>query len=103
MTFGCRHHFFPFQIAEDGDYHVKCVKAGFEWDFFIEIKATGDHIDGYPNKPLLEVFVRQSPNSDDAQGSGETVGDWHVAVGEVGEYQINNKPYHADYSNPRKD
>ena len=86
MTFIiCRNHFFPFQVAENGDYHVKCVKAGFERDIFIEIKGTGDYINGNPDKPLFKVFVCQSPDSDDAQGGGEAVGDRDVAVGEVGE------------------
>ena len=96
------HDFFPFDITEDGDYHVKCVKACFERYFLIEIECASDHVDGDPDEPLFEIFVSQGPYSDDAQGCGEAVGNRNVAVGEVGEYQIDDKPHQCDDSEPRQ-
>lgn len=95
-------HFLPFDIPEYRYYHVKRVKACFERYFLIEIKSAGDHVDGDPDEPLLEIFVSQCPNSDDAQGRREAVGNWHGAVSEIAEYQIDSQPHQCDDSKPRK-
>lgn len=89
MTFiGCRNHFFPFQVAENSNHHVKRIKAGFERDVFVEIQGAGDHVDGDPDEPLFEIFVRQSPDAYDAQGGGEAVCNRDGAVSKISENQI---------------
>ena len=68
------HQLLPLEEAEDGDDDVKGVETSLEGNIFVEVEDAGDHIDGNPDEPLLEVFVRQGPNSDKAEGCGEAVG-----------------------------
>ena len=72
----------PLEEAENGDDDVKGVKAGLEGDILVEVEDAGDYIDSNPDEPLFKIFVRQSPNADEAEGCGETVGQGRVAVGE---------------------
>ena len=71
---GMCHHPAPLEIAGNGDDDVEGVEWGLEWDVLVEIKDAGDNINGNPDEPLLQIFVGQCPNADDAEGCGERVG-----------------------------
>ena len=76
------HQLLPLEEAENGDDDIKGVEAGFEGNVLVEVEDAGDDIDGNPDEPLLEVLVCQCPDTDEAEGCGEAVGQGHVAVGE---------------------
>ena len=58
----------------------------------MEVEDGGDHIDGYPDEPLLEVFVGQSPDAHHTEGGGEAVGQGHGRVGEGDQQPVDERP-----------
>lgn len=72
----------PLEEAEDGDDDVKGVEAGLEGNILVEVEDASDDIDGNPYEPLFEVLVRQSPDTDEAEGCRKAVGQGYVAVRE---------------------
>lgn len=86
------HQSLPLEVAEDGDDDVEAVEAGLEGNVLVEIEHAGDDIDGNPDEPLLQVFVRQCPDADEAEGGGEAVGHGYVAVGERHKQPVDDAP-----------
>lgn len=72
----------PLTIAEESDDGVEGIKDAVERNPLIPIQAGADGIDKNPGNPLLQVFSRQHPHSDDTQGRREGIRDWDCAVGE---------------------
>ena len=76
------HQALPLEKTKDSDDDVKGIETGLEGNILIEVEDAGDDIDGNPNEPLLEVLVCQSPDTDEAEGGGKTVGKRHITIGE---------------------
>ena len=86
----------PFAIAKDGDDDIEGVETGLERNVLIEIKHTGDDIDSNPDEPLLQIFMSQSPDADEAQRSGKAVGQRYIGIGERDQQPIDDSPYHSN-------
>ena len=97
------HQSFPLAVAKDSDDNVEGIKRCLEGNIFVKIKRAGDHINGYPNEPLLQIFARQSPDADKAEGGGETVGDGYARVGVGYEQIVNDAPDGKRGERPWKD
>ena len=94
------HHFAPLEIACDGDDDVEGIEGGLEGNVLVEIEYGGDDVDGNPDEPLLQVFVCQRPDADDAEGSGERVGKGDCAVGEGHQEPVDGSPDGGDEQCP---
>ena len=97
----CRlHELAPLKPAEDGNDDVKAIEAGLEGNILIEIKATGEHIDDNPNKPLFKILVGEGPNADNAQCGGKAVNHGNSGVGKCSEEPVHHAPDTKDKQCP---
>ena len=92
----------PGEEAGDGDDDVEAVEGAFEGDVLVEVEDAGHDINGYPDEPLLEVFMGKRPNASHAQCRGETVGEGHRRVGEMDKQIVDGRPQRRSHRQPKR-
>ena len=99
----CPHDSTPTEKAEDGNDDVEGIEARLEGQFLIGVEPAGNHIDGYPDEPLLQILMSKGPDAQKTEGGGKRVGHGYRGVGEGNEHPPDQCPQGTGAKEPGKD